>query len=94
MNGIKKNQLDNLRMSFRKICQYDKRLVVILFADVLVNAVMPFPNVYYSGKIVDTIASGNSFREVIYYVLLLFAIILVLNAISIVLSKSREYAFI
>ena len=94
MNGIQNNQLDNLRLSFREICHYDKRLVFILFADVVVSAVMPFPNVIYSGKIVDSIASGNSFREVIHYVVLLFAVVFFLSVISIALSKSREYLFL
>ena len=94
MNGIKNNQLDNLRLSFNEIYNYDKRLIFILFADIIITAIMPFPNVIFSGKIVDSITSGTSFFQVIYFVLLLFGIDLVLTLISIYLTKSREYLFV
>lgn len=94
MSRIKNKQLENLRLSFMEIYHYDKRLLFILFADIIVNAVLPFPNVILSGRIVDSITRGKDFFEVVFYVALLFGANFLLTAINTVLSKSREYLFI
>lgn len=77
-----------------EIYHYDKRLLFILFADIIVNAVLPFPNVILSGRIVDSITRGKDFLEVVFFVALLFGANFLLTAINTVLSKSREYLFI
>lgn len=94
MRRIKSEQLENFRLSFNEIYNYDKRLIVILFADIFITAIMPFPNVFFSGKIVDSIEKGNSFREAAGLVGLLFGIDLVLTLVSIFLAKTREYLFV
>lgn len=94
MKRIKNNQLENLRLSFNEIYNYDKRLIIILFADVVINAIIPFPNVIFSGKIVDSITSGTSFSAVVYLIILLFSMDLMLALCSIFLAKAREYLFI
>lgn len=94
MKRIRNGQFANIKLSFNEICHYDKRLIIILFADVIIKAVIPFPNVVFSGKIVDSITGGNSFFEVAYFVALLFGIDLALALGSILLAKAREYLFI
>lgn len=94
MKRVKNNQFENLKLSFNEIYNYDKRLIIILFADVIINAIIPFPNVIFSGKIVDSITSGNSFLEVVYFIALLFGIDFVLALGSILLAKAREYLFV
>lgn len=94
MKKIKNKQFENLRLSFNEIYAYDKRLIIILFANVVVSAVSPFPNVILSGQIVDGITEGEDFLKVIYLVALLFGANLFLAVINILLSKAREYLFI
>lgn len=87
-------QLENLRLSFKEISNYDKRLIFILLADIIINALLPFPNVILAGRIVDSIASGEDFLLVIFYISLLFSTNYFFTAINTFLSKSREYLFI
>lgn len=74
--------------------KYDKRLVFILSADVFVSALLPFPNVLISGRIVDSIIAGENFQFVISFVLLLFGLDYILMLLSTLLAKAREYLFI
>lgn len=94
MSTIKNAQRENLKLSFKEIYLFDKRLVFILFTDIFISAVMPFPNVILSGRIVDSITEKNEFFVVVFYVLLLFGINFVLSTASIILSKARDYLFL
>lgn len=94
MKTIKNALLDNLFLSFKEMWKYDKRLIFILLADVLISALRPFPNILLSGKIVDSISNGKSFYFVLFYVVLLFGLDYFLTTISIFLSNKREYLFI
>jgi ABC-type multidrug transport system fused ATPase/permease subunit len=94
MKNINNMHLENLRLSFKEICNYDKRLLFILLADIIINALLPFPNVILSGRIVDSIATGEDFLLVIFYVSLLFSTNYLFTAINTFLSKSKEYLFI
>lgn len=94
LKKIKNRQLENLCLSFNEIYNFDKHLLFILFADIIVNAILPFPNVILSGRIVDSITAGKDFLKVIFFVFLLFGTNFLLTALNIVLSKSREYLFI
>lgn len=87
-------KLENLRLSFVEIYRYDKRIILILFAEVIIKAFLPFPNVILSGWIVDGITAGEDFRVVVFYVILLFGANFLLTAGNTVLAKCREYAFI
>lgn len=94
MKKINNMQLENLLLSLKEICYYDKRLLFILLADIIINALLPFPNIILSGRIVDSIATGEDFLLVVFYVSLLFATNYFFTAINTFLSKSREYLFI
>ena len=94
MKKIKSMQLENLLLSFKEIWNYDKRLLFILFADIIINALLPFPSIILAGLIIDSIASGEEFLLVIFYVALLFGINYFFTAISAFLNKTREYLFI
>ena len=94
MKKIKNAQMSNFFASFQEIWNFDKRLIFVLFADILVSAVMPFPNIVLSGRVVDSLTAGKDFRAVIFYVALLFGIDFLLMVISTVLAKAREYFFI
>lgn len=94
MKTIRSLKLENLRLSFVEIYRYDKRIILILFAEVIIKAFLPFPNVILSGWIVDGITAGEDFRVVVFYVILLFGANFLLTAGNTVLAKCREYAFI
>lgn len=81
-------------MSFVEIYHYDKRLIIILFMEIIINAIMPFPNVILSGKIVDSISKGASFSKMVYLIVLLFGLDFVLATTNTILAKTREYLFI
>ena len=87
-------QLDNLSLSFKEIWRYDKRLIFILVAGVVVSAVRPFPDIILSGRIVDSVANRENFSLVITYVLLMFGINFVIMVINTLLSKSKDYLLI
>lgn len=67
-------QFDNLSLSFKEIWHYDKRLIFILLADVVISALRPFPDIILSGRIVDSIAGGRSFGLVVAYISLMFGL--------------------
>lgn len=86
--------LDDLISSFREIWRFDKRLFLILLVTVFINALRPFPNIIFSGIIIDSISKGNAFSKFIFYILLMFGSIFFLEAISIYLGKIKEYLFL
>ena len=61
-------------LSFQEIWKFDKKLLFVLLSDIIVNAVLPFPNIIISALIVDSIVKGDSFSNVILYVTLMFGI--------------------
>ncbi|MCI8332819.1 MAG: ABC transporter ATP-binding protein [Clostridiales bacterium] len=72
----------NFYQSLQELWAFDKRLVFTLIVDVIVGAISPFPNIIISGRLVDSIASSESFDTIVFWVLLLFTtnfIILVFN---------------
>lgn len=94
MKKRKNIQFDNLSLSFKEIWHYDKRLIFILLADVVISALRPFPDIILSGRIVDSIAGGYSFGLAVAYISLMFGLNFCLTAISTFLAKSRDYLLI
>lgn len=94
MKKRKNIQFDNLSLSFKEIWHYDKRLIFILLADVVISALRPFPDIILSGRIVDSIAGGRSFGLAVAYISLMFGLNFCLTAISTFLAKSRDYLLI
>ena len=87
-------KINNLLLSFKEIWKFDKRLIFVLISDVTIGAVLPFPSIIFAGLIIDSIAGGEDFRFVIFYVALMFGINYVLTALNTFLNKTREYMFI
>ncbi len=94
MKEKRRVQLDDMISSFREIWKYDKRLFLILLVTVFINALRPFPNIILSGLIIDSISQKEAYSQIIFYVLLMFGSIFVLEAISIYLGKIKEYLFL
>ena len=69
---IKNSIFYNFCQSLQELWTFDKRLVFTLIVDVFVSAISPFPNVIISGRLVDSIATGESFDTVVFWILLLF----------------------
>jgi ABC-type multidrug transport system fused ATPase/permease subunit len=90
----RKEQIHGFILSFQEIWRFDKRLIFILIADVIINALLPFPNIIFSGLIVDNLVAGKAFSLVIFFVALMFGITFSLTAINTFLRKVREYLFI
>lgn len=81
-------------LSFQEIWKFDKKLLFVLLSDIIVNAVLPFPNIIISALIVDSIVKGDSFSNVILYVTLMFGINFLLTSINTILKKERQYLFL
>lgn len=94
MGKIKNAKFNNLSLSFREIWNFDKRLIFILFADVFVSALRPFPNIILAGRIVDCITEGKDFMQVVFYVAMMYGLEYSLTAGSTFLAKSRDYLLI
>ena len=92
---VKKNaRFDDFVLSFQEIWRFDKRLLFVLIAAVIINAALPFPNIILSGLIVDTIVKGEDFFIVIFYVTLMFGLNFFLTAVNTYIGKEREFLFI
>lgn len=91
---MKKMRLSDLLLSFHEIWNYDKRLLFIMIADVIVEAASPFPSIIFAGLIVDSIVDGKDFLSVIFYVALMFGSNFFITSVSTLLNKVREYQVI
>lgn len=94
MKKIKNVLLDNLILSLREIWSFDKRLVFILIINIFIEAVSPFPYIFLSGRIVDSLVLGKYFGEVTFYIFLLFSIRFILMIITTLMTKMQSYLII
>ena len=94
MKNKKNDRFDDFMLSFQEIWKFDKRLLFVLLADIVINALLPFPNIILSGLIVDSIVGGESFLSVVFFVALMFGINFALTAVNTFLRKVREYLVI
>lgn len=94
MGGRKKGQFDNLSLSFREIWDFDRGLVCLLLAEVLVSAIRPFPNIILAGRIVDQVTEGKDFTQVILYVGVMFGTDYILTALAAFSGRSRDFRFL
>lgn len=72
MKKMKNIKWSDLLLSFREIGRYDKKILFLMVADVIIGAVSPFPNIILAGLIVDGIVEGRDFWLVMFYVAALF----------------------
>ena len=86
-----KKKESGLMWSIREIWNYDKRLLFILISEIVITSLSPFPNIVFSGVIVNTISSGTNFNLVILYVVLMFGMSYLLTTINLFLGKTKEY---
>lgn len=93
MGKIKAKQMNNLMLSFGEAWKIDKRLIFVLTADVFVSALRPFPNIIFAGRIVDVIANGKNFMQVVFYIALMLGMDYALTTTSTLLAKYRDYLF-
>ncbi len=91
MKTEKSVRLGDLMISFREIWNYDRKLLLIMVADIIVDAVSPFPSIILAGMIVDSIVGGEEFLRVILYVALMFGGNFLIEAARTLLNKVREY---
>ncbi len=93
---MKKNisKFDYFVLSFREIWKFDKLLFIVLLTDVVINALLPFPNIILSGLIIETLTEGSKFLSFAFYVGLMFSMNFLLKAVSCCLRKVREYLFL
>ena len=88
------SRIEDFILSFKEIWKFDKRLLFILFADIIISALVPFPNIIFSGLIVNSLVDKIDFILTVFYIMLMFGISFLLKAINTYLKKSREYLFI
>lgn len=94
MKKIKNNKVDDFIVSFKEIWKYDKRLILIQFSEICISALLPFPNIVLSGKIVDALADGKKLSNVVFFITMLFGINMILSILSIIVKNIRGYLFI
>ena len=94
MKNKRKSKTANLLMSFREVWRYNRLLFFVLAAGIIVNSLMPFPNIIMAGLVIDSIASGNDFLLVVFYVAMLFGLNYVLGTLQTLLNKMREYQIV
>ncbi len=87
-------RFDDFLLSFREIWKFDKRLLLVLFLEIIVSAVLPFPNILLSGLIIDSLVDGKDFSLATVYILSMFGTAFLLSAAYTLLRKIREYLFI
>lgn len=90
----KKNSGSTVIWSLREIWAHDKLLLFILFADILVSSLSPFPNIIFAGRIVNAIADRRDIHLVVLYAALLFGLNYLLSFCGTILGKTREYRFL
>lgn len=91
---MKNTQLSNFRLSIKEMWRYDKKFILVLIIDIIVSALVPFPNIIFAGKIIDNLTNKASFSFVLLDIFLMFGMIFLLATISNLLTKSKEYLFI
>lgn len=93
---MSKNQKkeSSLIWSIHEICNFDKRLLVILLVEIFINSFIPFPNIIFGGIIVNAISQGNDFGLVVLYVVIMFGITYLLDILSIFIGKRKEFLLI
>lgn len=74
--------LPQLVSVFKRVYDFDKKLLLAIFLSIIVSSVAPFPNIVFSKYIIDALVSGDDFRRVLLFAGLMFAVnYLVTNAI-------------
>lgn len=81
-------------LAFQEIWKFNKWLLFVLLADVIINALLPFPNIILSGLIIDSLTGSDEFLPFIIYIALMFGMGFFLKGVSTYLRKVREYLFI
>lgn len=94
MGNAKRMHFENLFLSLQELWGFDKRIIFISLASVCINSILPFPNIFFSGRIVDSISTGKDFRLVILNVIFLFGTSYLLTSVDIVLGRIKEFMFI
>ena len=87
---MKNKKIENLKLSFQEIWRFDKRLIFLLFADVIISALTPFPNILFAGRIVDELTGGKDFRQVMFYIIMMFGLDIDLTILKTLLSNSQQ----
>lgn len=87
---MKNRQIDNIKLSFQEIWKFDKRLIFLLIADVIICALKPFPNIVFAGRIVDALDGGNDFYRVVSCVSMMFGLDILFTLLSMLLSNSQK----
>lgn len=88
---IKKFIIYRFCQSLRELWAFDKRLVFILIAEAVMSAISSFPNIIICGRLVDSIAIGESFSIIVSWILLLFTINFVLLVFNDLLNNTKSY---
>ena len=87
---MKNRQIDNIKLSFQEIWKFDKRLIFLLMLALIIDALKPFPNIIFAGRIVDTLAEGNNFYRVVFSVAMMFGLDILLTLLSMLVSNSQQ----
>ena len=93
MSRKKKKEL-GLIWSIREIWSFNKFLLFILIFEIIINSLMPFPSIIFSGLIVNTLTNSNDFELVVWYIAIMFGMTFSLSTINIYLGKRKEILLI
>lgn len=85
---------DDFFLSFKEIYRYDKKLLFIMIADVIIEAIVPFPNIIITGLIVDSLVYNRPVKEVMIYIATMFIFDFGTASLHTLFSKISEYRVI
>ena len=72
---------------YKIIREYDSKLFIILFFDIVVTALQPFPLIIFSKHILDSLVNKESFNTLLALVVSMIGIQLVLSTLSILINS-------
>lgn len=78
-----------LVLVFKKIWKFDKKLIWILFAEILISAASPFPYIVFSKYIIDGLVNGEDYHQVLLYICLMFFINYALSVMATLVNSYK-----
>jgi len=87
---IIKRRIRRFALVFSKIWQFDKRLLFLLFVEIVIASLSPFPYIVFSRFIFDEMVSGVNYRLVLVYIVLMFSINYLLTSIGYLIGNINE----
>ncbi|MFG6379483.1 MAG: ABC transporter ATP-binding protein/permease [Lachnospiraceae bacterium] len=74
---------------FKRIYQFEKKLLLITFLNIVLNALSPFPTIFFTKYILDALVAGTNYKNVLFYTGLMFLTNYIISNITIILNETK-----